>query len=63
MDCNEVGFQKRNVFCVNTANRGSGCRKNYKPDSTRNCTADYDVTSRTCEVKYEWFSSQWSKVN
>jgi len=63
MDCNEVGFQKRNVFCVNTANRVSGCRKNYKPDSTRNCTADYDVTSRTCEVKYEWFSSPWSKCS
>jgi len=63
MDCNKAGFQRRNVYCVNTANRVSGCRKNYKPHSTRNCTSDYDEIAGSCEVKYEWLSSQWSKCS
>ncbi|XP_076803784.1 thrombospondin type-1 domain-containing protein 4-like isoform X2 [Clavelina lepadiformis] len=51
-DCDR-GIQRRNVFCINTAQSVTGCPSPTEPNSTRSCARN------SCGTKYEWFAGQW----
>jgi len=55
-DCDR-GFQRRNVFCINSAKRPRGCPRTLQPNSTRSCTRP------SCGVSHEWFAGAWGSCS